>query len=265
MTIASFDQYIAAPREVLNYTKTASRTAVAASPFSVFDLAGSPGAGTLAIGNTANGVVPTDTTAGYPTIAAFGGGATGYLTRVEFSNTVASKLALYDCLFSCGAYAFNANTTLASQPSYVSRLPSVGGYSTTEIWVEAVTAFTGIPSVAVTYTNQSGTAGRSTGTVAAPAALIVGRMYRLPLQAGDIGVQSIQTIVGSVATAGTFNVHVMRRLWQGRVRIANDGAVHDMLSTGAPILYDTSALRCIVTADGTATGNPDISFEIANA
>jgi hypothetical protein len=57
--------------------KTATRTSVAAIPFSVFDLAGDPGAGTLAGTSTAVGVVPTDATAGAPLINAFTGANKG--------------------------------------------------------------------------------------------------------------------------------------------------------------------------------------------
>ena len=44
-------------KQTIIFNKTASRTSVASIPFSVFDLAGNPGAGTLAVGNTANGIV----------------------------------------------------------------------------------------------------------------------------------------------------------------------------------------------------------------
>lgn len=142
MAITTLDQLIAAPSQKISYTKTNTVTTVAAIPFSVFDRNGNPGAGTLAIGNTANGVVPTDATAGYPTINAFGVGNTGYINSVTFGSTVACRITIFDCLFSAGAYAFNANTTLASQPSYTSRVLGGTDFSNTEIWIEAVTAFT---------------------------------------------------------------------------------------------------------------------------
>src|SRR4051812_45541337 len=107
MAITSLDNYIAAAKQRLTFVKTASRTTVSAFPFSIFDLAGNPGAGTLAIGNTANGVVPTDATAGYPQINAFGVSAKGYLSKVEFASTVACWIDVYDRLFATGAHAFN--------------------------------------------------------------------------------------------------------------------------------------------------------------
>lgn len=261
MAITSLDGLIAAPKQQINYVKSAARSSIAGAPFSIFDLAGSP-SGTLAMANTANGIVPTDAINGYPPINTFAGGATGYLSAVQFGCSVAARMSIADCLFSAGVYAFNANTTLTAQPSYASRIPNAD-YKGTEIWVEAVTAFTGIPSFTVTYTNQDGTAGR-TITAAAPAALLFGRMFQLPLQPSDTGVQSIQSIVATVATAGTFNLHVMRRLWQGRVRINNDGDTHDFTKTGMPVVFDNSALRVIVYADSTSTGLPELQIEIAN-
>lgn len=263
MTILSPSDYIASSKQRVQLVKTGARTTVAAGWFSMFDVAGAPGAGTLNVGNTANGLVPDDTVAGYPPVNAFGASATGYISKVEFGSSVASRVALFDRVFVAGAYAFNAATTLATQPSYAARLPSTD-YNGLEIWIEAVTAFTGNPSVAVTYTNSAGTAGRTTGTFATGSALTLGRCMQLPLQAGDSGVQKIESVTATVATVGTFNVMVLRPLWAGRVKIANDGDLHDLLRTGLPQIYDTSALYMLVAADSTAGGVPELMIEVAN-
>jgi hypothetical protein len=263
MAISTWDAYIGAAKQYLSIVKIVSRTSVAASWFSVFDVAGNPGAGTLAGTSTTTGVVPTDATAGCPTIGAFGGGATGYLAQVDFGGSVACRLKIFDLLWKGGAYAFNANTSGNTPTSFSSRVPGGTDYGNTQIWLEQVTAGTGVQNVNVTYTNQSGTTGRSTGTVAT-AANILGRMWQLPLQAGDTGVQGVTGVVGSVATVGTFNILVLRPLWSGRVKIANDGDVHAWDKTGAPIVYADSALFLAVAADSTATGIPEIELVIAN-
>lgn len=116
MAITSFDGFIASAKQYLSVAKTAARASVAASWFSVFDLAGNPGAGVLAGTSTAAGVVPTDATAGCPTIDAFGGGATGHLAQVDFGSSVACRLKLFDLVFKAGAYAFNAAQALSGQP-----------------------------------------------------------------------------------------------------------------------------------------------------
>ena len=264
MTISSLDQFIAAASQRLGLLKTASRTSVAAIPCSIFDLAGNPGAGVLAGTNTTAGVVPTDATAGFPVINAFRGGATGHIGGVTFGNTVASRLRVFDLLWKGGAYAFNAAVTLSGQPSYASRVLGGTDFTNTEIWLEAVTAFTGSQSITVTYTNQDGVTGRTTGTIATGVAPIVGRMLQLPLQAGDTGVRKIESVTSTVSTAGTFNVLVMRRLWEGRCRLANDGDTHDLLKTGMPQIFADSALFLQVVADGTATGIPEIQLEVVN-
>lgn len=264
MAITTLDGLIAAASQKVSHLKTGSRTSVAGVHFSVFDMAGNPGAGTLAGTSTTAGVVPTDATAGTPDINAFGGGASGYLSAVTFANTVACRLTLFDLLWKGGAYPFNAAVTLASQPAYSSRVLGGTDYTNTEIWLEAVTAFTGSQSIAVTYTNQAGTAGRTTGTVATGVAPIVGRMLQLPLQAGDTGVQKIESVTSTVSTVGTFNVLVMRRLWQGRVRSINDGDTHDFLKTGMPQIFADSALFLTVATDSTNTGVPEIQLEIVN-
>lgn len=264
MPITSYDTLIAAAVQRIIMKRTASVVAVALQPTTVWQAAGEPGAGTLAIGNTANGVVPTDVTAGYPVINAFGGGAFGEIARLVFSNTVASVIQLYDRVFAAGAYAFNANTVLAAQPSYAARMPNGTDFTNTQIYVEAVTAFTGVPSIAVTYTNQAGVAGRTTGVVAAPAALIVGRGFFLPLQAGDSGVQKIESVIATVATVGTFNVSVLRLLGESRGDVANWLDVQDWFRTGGPDVFADSALYPLVIPDGTATGLPSITVDIRN-
>lgn len=264
MAITTLDQYIAAPSQRVGVIKTASVTSVALMNTQVLQAAGNPGAGVLAGTNTANGVVPTDTTTGFPGINAFVGSNTGYISNITFGSTVPCRITLFDCLFKAGAYAFNAATTLASQPSYSSRVIGGTDFTNTEIWIEAATAFTGNQSIAITYTNQAGTTGRTTGTIATGVAPIVGRMLQLPLQAGDTGVQKIESVTSTVSTVGTFNVLVLRRLWSGRVMAANFGDVHDFLKTGMPIIFDSSAIMPIVQPDSTATGIFEVVVEVIN-
>jgi hypothetical protein len=265
MAITTRDGLIAAmaARQNVTWFKSATRTTVAGVWFSVFDLAGQPGAGTLAGSSTAAGVVPDDTTAGCPSINAFGGGATGYISNIDFGSSVACRMELYDMLFKAGAYAFNAATTLASQPSYSARIPGAD-YGGTQIWLETVTAFTGNQSIAVTYTNQSGTTGRTTGTIATGVAPTVGRMLQLPLQAGDTGVQKIESVTSTIATVGTFNVLVLRQLATMRVRIINDGGSKGPDLTGLSQLFDTSALYALVATDSTSSGVPEMQIGVVN-
>lgn len=264
MAITTLDGLIASTKQRVRWTKTATRTTVANGWFSLHDIAGQPGAGVLAGTSTTAGVVPTDVTAGYPLLNAFGGGASGYLGRVAFGNTVACRIAVFDRVFLAGAYAFNANTALTAQPSFSSRVPGTN-YAGLEIWCEQVTAATGNQAVNVTYVNEGGTGSRTTGAVGIGAAQTVGRCWQLPLQSGDSGVQRIDNVQGSVATVGTFNVMVLRRLAEGRIGVANGLDRQSVIDVGALLdVYADSALYVMIAADSTSSGTPDVDFQVVN-
>lgn len=268
MAIITYDNLIKSAKQGLKIKKTASRTAVANIPFSVFDIAGNPGAGVLSLGTTPNGIVHTDLIAGYPRINDFGIDAKGYLTKARFVNSVACVLALYDKLFSSGTHAFNVNVTLTGQPSFTARLPKlVDGitpdYNGLEVWLEAVTAHTGNQSIRILYTDQDGSAG-DTGVIATGAAPIIGRMFQVPLQSGDSGVRQINQIISSVSTAGTFNVHIMRKLTEETILYANHGVTQNWTETGMPEIFADSALCLVVQPNSTATGLPSVDFQISN-
>lgn len=264
MAISTLAQLAAAKRQTLEYFVNGSRTTGAGTYASLFGLTTNVGTGTLAGTSTTTGVVPTDATTGFPVIHPFAPGATGYISRVVGEGAADMRLHIFDLLWKGGAYNFNANTTGNTPASYASRVPNAD-YKGLQIWVEQVTNATGNQSVSVTYTNQDGTAGRSTGTVVlgSPTA---GRIYQMPLQAGDTGVQGVTGVVGTVATAGTFNVLVMRPLWMGRVRMAPSVPT---LTNGADNLlmvqvFVDSALYFLASSDTSNLSNPNLLVDIVS-
>lgn len=261
MAINTLDGYIGGVKQNITWMKTGTRTLIAAMPYTVFDIAGSPGVGTLAIGNTANGLVHTDATAGYPLIMDVASVAY-YISRIEFSSSVACRLFLFDRLFAAGAYTYNADVTLTSQPSFSSRILN-GDYRGLQLWIEAVTGFTGNPSIQINYLDQDGNAG-DTGVVATGLALPLGRCFQMPFAAGDNGISQLVRVRGTVATVGTFNVMILRPIWQGRVRTVNDGDIHDMLKTGFYRISQDSALYVLIAADSTAVGLPMMTIQVTS-
>jgi hypothetical protein len=269
MAITNGDTYIGASKQLIPYKKTTAITTVAQLMFSLLDVAGNPSAGSLSIGNTTNGLVPTDATAGFPVINAFGSGAKGYLTRIAFGSNLAGRFQLWDRLFHVGSISLTtlATTTLSSQPSYVGRLPN-SDYKNTYILLEINTAVSATATtVTVNYTNQDGTTGRTTGSSGSLSGFTNKRVLMLPLQAGDSGVQKIESVVvgGTVATAGTVNVIVARLLASSlRVLFAGHGDVLGLDRTGLPEVFADSALWLTVEMDSTSSGIPDLHLEIAN-
>lgn len=328
MTIRNDDEFKAALKWDVILGRTATRTTVALMPFSVFDLAGVPGAGTLAIGNTANGVSHTKATAGYPAFPDAPDGKGWFLAGIDGACSAASTRELYDFVYSCGAHAFNASQALSSQPSFDDRIrvappwaastaflagdlvtngsapikayvcvaggtsAASGGptstasaitdggctwmyigngldYSALEILVEMVTAATGNQAVNATYSTMGVdgvtlTGSHTTGAVGVGAAPIVGRMWRLPLKAGDKNVARLDNIAGSVASAGTFNVHIARKLpgrFSAFVSPFADQFGYDR--TRLPYIPNNAALREVQTMAGTTSSTGPLTLTLA--
>ena len=141
-------------------------------------------------------------------------------------------------------------------------------YSELEIFVEAVTAGTLNQAVNVTYSTMGDdgttlTASRTTGAVGVGAALIVGRMYRLPLQSGDKNAALLTNVAGSVASAGTFNVHLARKITklQAYVTPFSDRFGYDQ--TRMMYIPNNAALRDVHTPVSTATMTLPMTLTLA--
>lgn len=272
MPILNFDQYLAAAKQTVALSKTQTAVTVAAQWHTLWDRAGNPGAGSLAVGNTANGLVPTDATAGAPIIDAFGATNRGYLTRWQGQASVAGAIRLVDRLFHVGSIALNAlaTTTLTARPGFASRVSVNGGsarYIGTELWIEINAAVSATATtVSVTYTNQSGVTGRATGASASLSGFITGRMIKLPLQAGDSGVQAIEAVVvgGVVATSGTVNILILRPLLTVNTRVANAGWSLDLAGCGMAEVFTDSCLMLMCAADGTTSPTISSQLDVSN-
>lgn len=269
MALSTVDGLVTAARQQVRFLKTQTATSVANQWHTLFDRTGNPGAGTLTVGNTTSGVFVDDTVAGFPLLNAFGGGATGYLQSVAFGGTVAARIALKDRLYHAGSVSMTtlATTTFSSQPSILSRCPDGAGVGN-EIWIEINAAVSATATtISVNYTNSAGTAARTTGATASLSGFVTGRLIQMPLQAGDNGVQKIEsvTVGGTVATTGSFNVIIARPLWEGgRVLASNSSDVHGPDKTGLPIVYATTAFWPVIAPDSTSTGVPEMLLTVIN-
>ena len=264
MSITSIDDYLGAARQIIDYTKTVSKATSGGNASTYFEIAGSPGAGTLAASST-TGVVPVDTDVGYPKITNFAGGATGYLSRFSAFGSVAGRIILFDRLWVGGTYAFASGTTVVAlngDPTPLNRVPD-NDWSLVEAYFELVTATTGTQTLSLVYTDQAGVS-RTSPTVSAAASTAVGRLYRVPLFAGGTGIQKVESVVVTGGTVGTWNVVLLRRLADIRIAGGNYGDTYDMFRVGMPRVYDASALICASMPDSTTGGTIDAKIEIAS-
>jgi hypothetical protein len=273
MAITTADQFFTAATQNVTFRKTSVGTPGAnAQDMSLWGTGAVPAAGTWAVGNTTTGVLFDNTYTGAPAINTFGAGATGYIARAKYRNSQESNLVLYDRLWGAGAISLitTATTTFSGQPSYTGRLPGGNDYGNIEIMLEMTTAAsvgTG-PTVVIGYTNEAGVSGRTTPSVAATVSLVnyVGRIIRFSLQAGDKGVQSVDSIsvTAGTLTAGAANVIVARKLatFELRQAYALDVQAYDAL--GMPQVFATSCLWPVAQGGITSTGNFSLELQVIN-
>jgi hypothetical protein len=230
--------------------------------------AGNPSAGTLTVGNTTTGLVPTDATAGAPLISAFTGANTGYVTLFDVLSTSAITAILYDRLFHAGSIsaAAAATTTLSTQPSFASRVPN-SNWGECEIWLEINVV---IPATATTVTvsYQDGTNATQTATQGQGASLTgapTKRMIPMAL-ANNTGVQRINSVtVATPAASGSFNVVVLRRLVSAKVMAANiSESAKDAFKCGLPIVFADSCLALMVLGTTTTSGQVQADVDVGN-
>lgn len=257
MAISTMDGLVAAlaAAQRLVFQK-ASITTVAGFYYSLWNASGAPGAGSLTIGNTTSGLVPTDTTPGAPIINAFTGANSGYLATFDASLAQAGVLSMYDRLFHVGSIsaAAAATTTLSAQPSYAGRVPG-SDWSQCELWLE-VNVVIPATAVAVTVSYQDGnnatqTATLDTSLTGAPS----GRMLPFRL-ANATGIQKVNSItVSTPAASGSFNVVVQRNIQDHTIVSANIGRPKkNPFDTGMPIVFADSCLALMVLATATSSG-----------
>jgi hypothetical protein len=259
MPFSTINALIAAlPGQRQAFTK-ASVTSVAGAYISLWAAAGQPGAGSLSIGNTTTGVIPTDATAGAFPFTNPTAPAQSHVGRAAAASSSVGTLVLYDRVWHGGSYtsvngAISANTTTA-----VDR-PADGGEL--ELWAEIATALSATATtITVTYTDQDGNTGNS-ATATLLASAIASRMFPFALAAGDSGIRQITNIAGSAAPTGTFNLVILRRLAEIPIALAGVAAQVDFAQLGLPRVYDDSCIAMFMNTNTTGSGTLSGSFDL---
>jgi hypothetical protein len=269
----TLDKILGAYKQRIPMVKTNSVTTVAGVGSTTIDRAGFPVAGLLNPSQTTNGVVPTDATAGYPLIEAPSGSNKLYLSRVGISANVAMSVELYDVIFQAGQTTIPTSGTttvaLSSIPSIADRIPymedgTTKDYQSLQIYVQmAVAGSNHAHSVSVDYLDQGGAAG-NTGNITTQS-MIVNRLIRMPLAAGDTGVSGITgyNVNGITSATGAVVVQLMRSLGVYRTQ-GGLSSLYGPDYTGLPQIFADSAILMVVIADSTSSGVPNVNLEIAH-
>jgi hypothetical protein len=203
--------------------------------------------------------IPTSTTTGAIPFTNAGGTREKWLISANITPTVAGVYLLYDRLFHIGG--LNATLTTAqtvqgspATPALTRNTSGDGTFAFYEIYtIIGATAAT----LTMTYTNQAGTGSRtSTINIGSTGFREVTRAQRIPLAAGDSGIQSVRQIQlsASTTTAGNFGITIARPIAWIPVGAAGIAGWRDY-TTGLPGIpkIDNDACLSLMFIPGAAT------------
>jgi hypothetical protein len=164
-----------------------------------------------------SGAIPDRTTQGAIPFTAPGGSRDKHLIGASVAPLVAGVYLLYDRLFHIGGLSGTSTTdqTIQSSPASPALTRNTGGAGNIAFYeIYTIIGTTGT-TLTMTYTNQAGTGSRtSTINIGATGFREVTRMQRIPLAAGDSGIQAIEQIqlTATTGTAGNFGITIAQPL-----------------------------------------------------
>lgn len=202
------------------------------------------------------GTIHTAGESGFPNLPDVTDPIKRYLITLEMTAATSGTLFLYDRVWSCSGFSGTVTTaqTVVGMPTLTR--PDSNGIGL-EIWIECYTATGSTASnLTVSYTNQDGTAGRTTASIAHTTSMPANRMYRCTLQAGDTGVRSIQsvTLSASTGTVGNFGVTLMKRIAVIAAPATNLNYSKDYAELGMPIIQNGTCANLVHQGTTTSSG-----------
>lgn len=129
-----------------------------------------------------------------------------------------------------------------------------GVYLTLE--VSATTGNAGaITNTTASYTNSAGTAGRTATLSSAPITALTGTWLPFNLQAGDLGVRSVQSItLGTSYVSGAVHLIAFRYITDLPVPLTATGYASAFPGNGLPTVWDASVLQLVYWPSSTTVG-----------
>jgi hypothetical protein len=163
------------------------------------------------------GIIPDRVTTGAIPFTPPGGGREKHLIGASIAPSAAGVYLLYDRLFHEGGLSGSSTAIQTIQgspatPALTRNTSGSGNIAFYEIYTQIGTTST---TLTMTYTNQGGTGSRaSTINIGATGFREVTRMQRIPLAAGDSGIQSIQQVQlsATTGTTGSFGITIAQPL-----------------------------------------------------
>jgi hypothetical protein len=188
-----------------------------------------------------------------------GSPASVYIGKMSFTGIISGMLFIYDRLSMMGGLSGTdtGSQTVNLDVETPKNNGRVSNYNEVEWFLEWYSD-TGSSAVTatVTYTNQSGTAGRTT-TVSLAATMRASRLLQIIPSNGDTGIKSIQSVQlsGTTGTAGNFGVTAKKRIGSIGFSSANIPTIFDFTQCGFPEIHPSSCLSFVFLTSSTTTGN----------
>jgi hypothetical protein len=262
MAITTLDGVLAGVRPPIHIAKAVTGTIAAGRPVSLWALGGMPGAGSY--NGTLNGVVLSSTSALVNgQIPHFDSASNSYLASFEAVSGQVGRTILADRLWHNGGITITSTASQAiTSPTWPARCPTSGTDDTPStdgfgvllaVEVSGATG-AGTPTITLGYTNSGGTAGRTATNIQATAASApAGTTYFIGLQAGDVGVRSVQSIqLSATWTSGTINVVAYRLITSVATPINFLPVAMDATVGGLPRIYN-GAVPYLMFQSGSST------------
>lgn len=258
MAISTLDGLVAAlPGQQNNGFKTGGTISAAGQFYFAGVVGGQPAALATPAALSANGTLYDNTSVGaWPFTNP---AAQGNLARVMASAPAITTVLLYDLLWAATWTATTTGAQAVTFPTVPSR--DVNGAANgdgVELWyLPWATIGAAAGTITVTYTNKAGVAGRVTSALTPVTAGVTGRAQQFTLQAGDIGVRSVQSVNSSATmTSGTPAIAMIRRLATIPLFTANKGEVLDWAQLGFPRVYAGTCLQAMALCTATTALSP---------
>lgn len=261
MAITTLDGLIAGFQTPLWYEKIGGTMEAAGVLHSLLYTAGIPGAGvapTSAIGGDAltsyAGQIP----------YANPGAGNGYLARLTCNASQVGRLIIADRLWHNASISASTTTgqtvTSATWPARDANGSTNGEGVLVGIEVStATTNGSAITNTTLTYTNSANTGSRTATIASFPATAQAGTFVPFSLNAGDIGIRSIQTLTlgTSYAPSGSPVIHLVafRILADVMIPFANAGGMLDTFAMGMPRTYDNTVPFLMFQPNATTATN----------
>lgn len=184
-----------------------------------------------------------------------------YMLPPVIASSTGHLFEVYDLLW------YNTGITVTTTTAQAITMPGtsipsrdLNGSSNGEGWnagilvTGATTNAGAITNTTLSYTNESGTAGRTATISSFPATAVIGTFVPFQLQAGDRGIRSIQSItLGTSYGGGSISVVMYRKLYSMPNTIANMGGIGQAYTTDPTgiRIYNGTALFWVHRASAT--------------